>query len=290
MTHADPRLVARNALSGINIGISVSDSVDLARLGLDQRHLDLAVAEIVRAVVIAEGTIVYGGRLRPSGFTQQLINEIGRFGTSRHSLTLCVALPEHTGMSDDELRKIDAALGTSGRLVTLDRRGDKIRWQDREPSDGPVTEETRVAAYSGLRRYMTNNTRARIVVGGQLRNYRGAMPGVIEEVLFSVEAGQPVYLAGGFGGAAAAVARKLDPDSFRWLPDGIPAGEEDRPVREALDLLASVAAERGWSVRNDGLSEDSRQLLYASHRPGEVASLAVFGLAVLFGTGRETPS
>jgi hypothetical protein len=279
VNHADPYLVAKDALLNVRVGISVSDSADLGKLGLNQRHLDLAVGEIARAVLIAGGTIIYGGRLKPTGFTQVLIDEVSRYASPRHSLTLCVALPEHIDMSNAELDAFDTALGIKGELQTLDGAGNPIRWKDREPSDKTLTDDARVAAHSGLRRYLASQTQARIIVGGQLQKFKGAMPGVIEEVLYSVQDGQPVYLAGGLGGAAAAVAQKLEPGSFDWLPHGLPAGATDDRVLDALEQLTSVIDQRPWSLSDDGLSDEARQLLFCSHRPGDIASLAVFGLA-----------
>jgi hypothetical protein len=50
---------------------------------------------------------------------------------------------------------------------------------------------------------------ARVVVGGKLAQFSGFMPGVFEEVRLALEAGQPTYILGGFGGAAAALADAL---------------------------------------------------------------------------------
>lgn len=280
MISDDPDLIPRDALDGITVGISVSDSADLARLGLDARHADLAVGEITRAILLAGGTIAYGGRLRPSGFTQQVMNEVRRFGVARRSLQLYVALPEHTAMSRDELDRIDRQLGIWGTLTTLDEQGDPTNWRRLAPSDGPLPDEQRAAAYSGLRRHMADNIDGRILVGGKLRGFLGGMPGVVEEAILAVERRQPVYLAGGFGGAAAAAARRLGAGPFDWLPPGLPEGEDDPSVRLALDHLESAASKAGWDLATDGLTAERRSLLSASHRPGEIASLCVGGLAI----------
>lgn len=285
MSGDDPGLIPRDALRGVAVGISVSSSADLARLGLDERHANLAVGEIARAVLIAGGTIVYGGRLRPSGYTQQLMNEVRRFGVTRHSLTLCLALPEHLKMSDDDLDQVDRQLGTWGKLVTLDAQGRPTPWRDRQPMDKDLSDDEVVAAYSGLRQYMGEITDGRILVGGQLRGFKGVMPGVIEEAILAVGRNQPLYLAGGFGGATAAIARRLRAGPFDWLPPGLPEGEEDPAVQEALLALETVAADRGWSVTIDGLTDERRAVLCASHRPGEIASLSVVGLASRFAAG-----
>lgn len=284
----DPGLVRSDALDGVNIGISVSDSPDLGRLGLDARHADLAIGEIARAVLIAGGGVTYGGRLRPSGFTQQLMNEVRRYGTTRHSLTLCLAEPEHRDLSHDELDKVDRQLGTWGKLVTLDASGEPVAWRGHHPeSPAPLNDAERVSAFSGLRKHLAQTTHARVLVGGQLRGYKGSMPGVIEEASLAVERRQPLYLAGGFGGAATAVARRLDSGSFDWLPPGLPLGGEDPRVAAALNQLADLPSTSGWSIEQDGLTGDERALLAASHRPGEIASLVVLGLARAFSAASE---
>lgn len=281
MTVSQPTLVSRTALSGVRVAISVSESADLARLGLDGRHLDLAVSEIARAVLIAGGIVVYGGRLQPTGYTQKLIAEVARFAADRHALTLCVAFPEHAGMDEEDLRDLDASLGVWGALHALNADGTEVRWQSVDRAAAPLTSDENANAYSGLRRYMAENTDARIIVGGKLRGFKGSMPGVIEEALTSVQARRPLFVAGGFGGAAAAVGRRVAADAFGWLPEGLPEGGDDLSVLGALEVLESAHEGSGHALVNGGLDEEERRLLFASHRPGEIASLAVLGLARL---------
>lgn len=283
----DPGLLPRDALSGVTIGLSVSDSADLSRLGLDDRHAELAIGEITRAVLLAGGKLAYGGHLGSTGFTRQLMNEVQRFGTARHSVTFHLALPDHSAMSRDELGRIDSELGTWGRLVTLDIDGAGTDWRNVEAETAPLSDTDRVAAYSGLRRHMADNVHGRILVGGRLRGYVGAMPGLVEEAILAVQRKQPVYAAGGFGGAAAATARRLDAGQLSWLPPGLPEGEDDAGVQAALEQLESAAAEVGWRPADDGLDDEQRALLSSSHRPGEIASLCVVGLAARFSTTKE---
>ncbi len=282
MTSDDPGLISTDALADVTVGMSVSDSADLARLGLDARHADLAVGEIARAVLLAGGTIAYGGRLHPSGFTQQLMNEVRRFGTNRLSLRLFVALPEHMSKRREELDQIDRQLGTWGSLTTLDADGEPTDWRELSQSEQALTDDLRAAAYSGLRRHMAGRASCRVLVGGKLRGFLGAMPGVIEEAILAVEHRKPVYLAGGFGGAAAAIARHVGAGTLDWMPPGLPEGETDSAVEAALAELETAASHSGWSPSDDGLTPESRELLSASHRPGEIASLCVGGIAVRF--------
>lgn len=42
----------------------------------------------------------------------------------------------------------------------------------------------------------------RICLGGKLEGYEGKEPGIVEEARFALEFNKPLYLLGGFGGAA----------------------------------------------------------------------------------------
>lgn len=290
----EPTLVAPDALQEIDVGLSVSDSADLARLGLDPRHAQLAIGELTRAVLIAGGRVVYGGRIKPSGFTQQLMGEVRRYGTSRHSLTICLALPEHLKLTTAELDTLDRDLGTWGRVILLDLDGSPMPWpRDRPEHPAELEPNDRAVAYSSLRRFITDATRARVLVGGQLRGYQGAMPGLLEEAILSIEREQPLYVAGGFGGASALIAQALGLP-LDWLPPDAPEGHGDPGVEGSVARLIDIASSSGWSADRDGLTPAERALLAASHRPADIASLAVLGMARRFsdgesdGTGQET--
>jgi hypothetical protein len=56
---------------------------------------------------------------------------------------------------------------------------------------------------------MCRETQARIVLGGAVVQYKGLMPGIAEETLISLQAQQPLYLMGGFGGCARDIAETI---------------------------------------------------------------------------------
>jgi hypothetical protein len=269
----DATLVPPDAATGLTVAISVSNSADLARLGLTPKHCDLAVAEIARAVLIAGGSVMYGGRIQPEGFTQILMDEVQRYADGRNTLTICLAETEHRKLSDSELDEIDRRMGTSASLVCLDANGNEIDIRKRPPAD-QITEPA--GALTAMRRYITERSSAHVLVGGQLRGHEGAMPGVVEEAILSVEAHQPVYAAGGFGGASAAVAHVLGRDGLAWAPRGFPAFAAD--AADALQTLSAAMRAVG-ALAEDGLSEADRRQLAASHRPGDIAALVAVGLA-----------
>lgn len=271
---SDPTLVSAGALTGLDIGISVSDSADLGRLGLTQQHCELAVAELARAVLLAGGNLTYGGRIQPEGFTQILMDEVRRYADGRRALTICLAETEHRKLTDEELDTIDRRLGTAAALVCLDAQGNELRPRSRPPA--PVTVDPSQALTS-LRRHITARTDARVVVGGQLSGHQGAMPGVLEEALLSLQDGRPLYVAAGFGGAAAAIARILGRDVPDWAPPDFPSGADAASL--ALQQLMDVAA--NTVPTEDGLEDAERRQLAVTHRPGDIAALVVLGLSRL---------
>jgi len=116
----DTTLVPPDALKGVRVALSVSDSTDLARLGLTAEHLNLVVAEMTRAVILSGGIITYGGHLRPGGFTHIVLGEVRRYADGRHAVEIYVPEPEYRHISPQELHAMDSRLGTSGiiKLVT----------------------------------------------------------------------------------------------------------------------------------------------------------------------------
>lgn len=278
---SNPELLPTDALAGVTVALSVSASADLARLGLHEKHAEYAVAEIARAVLTAGGNLAYGGRIRPNGFTQFLMHELRRYAAHGHRLTICLAEPEHRTLPLSELKTLDETLEPSCRLRFLDRNGSLVDyWVGREEPPGPAPGREKAAkAYSAMRRDMATISQARIVVGGQLAGFKGTVPGIVEESIVTLDNAQPLYVAGGFGGAAALVARELGLGDPSWLPEGIPDHDPDDPrIADGVTAL-HTAAEGSTQALQPGLGDDEANRLAWSHRPGDIASMLTLGLA-----------
>jgi hypothetical protein len=163
-------------------------------------------------------------------------------------------------------------LHSSAELVCLDADGNEI---DPRVRTKPAKPLDTAGALTAMRRYITRHTDARVLLGGKLRGYQGTMPGVIEEAMMSTSEARPLYVAGGFGGASAAVAIQLGRSEPGWGPPGYPEGADG--VSDALAALGE--AERRTGVIDDGLTLDERRQLATTHRPGDIATLVVQGLA-----------
>ncbi len=127
-------LLPPDALRGQRIGVSVSQSPDLDRLGLRETHFRLAVAEIARAILVAGGTLAYGGHLDPEGYTSFMVQELQRYSRTDQPLRVCLAWQEHRRLLLSELRRRQRGL----RPDRPDRLPRRPRPAAAGPGRGPV--------------------------------------------------------------------------------------------------------------------------------------------------------
>lgn len=280
------KLLPPGALAGVRLGISVSDSPDLDRLGLTDTHVRLALSEVVRRVLVGGGTLAYGGHLGEKGYTPFLMDELRRYGSpTNNPLLVCLAWPVHRGLRLSEIDQARERLGLYGVIECLDADG-KVVAPDLDRGDAPVPvaeEEEERQAYAAMRRYMRSRTHGRFVAGGKRAEFQGAIPGIMEEVLIALEEPeQPVYLAGGFGGATADTARALGVDALDWLPEDPNGTKEDARVQEGRLQLQALRKTRGRRRLANGLTPKENRRLAGTHRPSEVADLVALGLGRVF--------
>ncbi len=273
-------MTTHNAEGSTAIGVYVSESPDLWTLGLGDGHLRDAMAEIALQVLASGRSLAYGGDLRQHGFTELLAELVGRYRNHpRHRETIVVtdylAWPVHIRMTSDEIVAFCAEHEPGARLVFLALDGVRLAREQRlrlcahEPDEGEWT-----VGLTAMRTAMRGDIRARIVLGGRVEGYRGAMPGIAEEACLSLEAGQPLFLAGGFGGCT-------------------------RDIAETVGLAARWAGSRdGWAGRerflkyspddlHNGLSRDENAILARTPHIQEAVTLISRGLRRILGDGNH---
>lgn len=276
-------LLPTDALAKVRLGLSVSESADLDRLGLLEEHFRLALGEIARCIVIAGGHLAYGGHLEPKGYTAFLMQEVERYSRRDETLLVCLAWPEHRRLALSALDREKRDLGLCGSIVCLDPTGKLV-----DPADGrgeapePAAEAEKAQSLTSLRRYMTTNTHGRVFIGGKQRDFDGSMPGLLEEAILAVEGSQPIYLAGGFGGVTADIARALAVNDGAWFPPLAAESAPDKRMALGITELVKVAEATGRKSLENGLTGEENAKLAASHRPSEIATLVSLGLGRRF--------
>lgn len=282
---ADPlELLEHGALEGARVAVSVSESPDLASRGLTETHLRLVLAEIARMILLGGASLAYGGHIDVGGYTDFLRLELQKYRRRDRPLLVCLAYSVHRERPLAQLRDAERDLGLFGEVVYLDLDGRSIDpATGREPGPQAVDADEARASLTAMRQFMTDETQARILIGGRRSGYQGAMPGLLEEARSGIEARRPLYLAGGFGGITADIASLvgLDPDHVFWPSPG------SAPDAEVASSLADLGQRLGdWSPQDNGLDEIENRRLAASHRPGEIASLVSIGLLRLHAAGK----
>lgn len=206
----------KEPLSGHSVAISISESPDMEVFGLASEHLDDAMAEIARHLLAMGARLMYGGDLRPKGFTELLFELVARhrrdadIDDERVGVSNFLAWPVHISMSHEELKRFSEALRGAAELVCLAADG-TIMSPDQRDSLAPqsATAEEWTAGLTAMRNVMTSMSDARVVLGGKVDHFKGRMPGVAEEALIALRFGQPLFLLGGFGGCARDIAQDL---------------------------------------------------------------------------------
>ena len=272
------------------IGISISDSPDMKMLGLGNGHLRDAMTEVATYLMSSGNDLAYGGDLRENGFTWTLFELASRY-TRQPSVFIShshddqelvdefveqlrrvvnyFAWPVHIRMTNDRLDLLAGEVDNVAELKFLDMEGAPMTMERRremptsEPDDAMWAE-----GLTAMRRTMQGEIDARILLGGQVENYKGRMPGVAEEALMSLQSGQPVFLLGGFGGCA-------------------------RDIAETLGLVDTWASSREWwlgrvefesfgsdSLKN-GLSKEENRLLAQTPYTDQWLPLLLRGLGRL---------
>ena len=120
---------------------------------------------------------------------------------------------------------------------------------------------------------------ALVAVGGRTSGYTGWRPGIADEIAAAVKAGKPVYLVGGFGGAASwyANAAFLEGEIPNApVPPGLGPETTGQLALPSVDEV--VRALRGGMSRN-GLTKAENAHLARTVNADEIVELVLRGLA-----------
>ena len=265
------------------IALSMSNSPDMAALGLSEGHLREAVAEFAIHLLASGSNLAYGGDLRREGFTELLFELAMRYPRQEEiqaRVSDYLAWPVHILMPADELYMRSTELQEFAEIVLIGLDGVPMSMEDRQVllSREP-TEDEWSKGLTSMRHLMRGETDARVVLGGRVEDYKGAIPGIAEEALLSVESGQPLFVVGGFGGCARDIAETLG------LVDSWAGSRATWPGRQSFERY-------GPDNLHNGLYPEENQILARSPHIEQVVSLVLLGLRRLrdslhSGSGQE---
>lgn len=303
-TLTTPILSRDRPLIGKKLGISMALSEDLDRIGLSPTHLESAVAEVAQMVLIGGGSILYAGApgTHVPDLTNAIMNTVASYTTSvkayaRHSTTpsqverlhyekmFSLTVPHVVLRDTASIERLNHAanhFAPYASISVLDNDGNKNDDLNAvNPWEG--TAEEAKHALTRIREALPNFCNARLLIGGKTQRqspdnpngYIGDYPGIVEEALHTLRKGQPLFVAGGFGGAAALLARELGlgPD----LPIPKAALTEMGQCKNYRSSLEEIKEK--FDPSRTGLSTDDLRLLATTQRASELGTLLAKGLA-----------
>lgn len=311
-------MTALRPLTGLRAGISIAASNDLADRGFTEAGMNRLTVRFTRALLDQGATLAFGHDWRQMGIMDAVCRAaLDSFGfpgdrDPNPRILNLVSWPDETTVGREVLDRLDGILEVREAGLPEEARR-RIPAHLTEASDPDLWRYTRSRGLTYLRRRLTAVSQARICLGGKERNFSGRYPGILEEALFALNAGQPLYLVGLLGGAAASVGRAVldgaemppgfgrdvfgEPEKggsplaqlYERFAQTYPSADSFRtppPLRdEVLDLEGAWSLARGvgteWPGSGNGLSEKDNRRLLETHLEDEALHLVLTGLRAL---------
>lgn len=275
------------------LGISISESADLERLGFSELHFRDMLTEFARYMLAAGATIAYGGDLREGGFTHTLFDLVSTYkgagGSRANRIRNYLAWPIHLKLTVAQR----AELKSAAEIIALP--APDVPGLDADTFLAPVDAQSTYAwclSLTRMRERLARDNDAQILMGGRLIGYKGKYPGLVEEAYETMKAGKPLFLIGAYGGCTAAVIeavrgnrpagltekQQFETDAYREVYDYFnrhaPAAEE----RIDYEKLVGFFSAKGSDGLHNGLSAAENERLFTTPHIPEIISLVLQGL------------
>jgi len=224
-------------LAGLRVGISISETSEMEARGFSSAGMGRLSVSFTQTLLGHGAQLAFGHDWRQSGIMESLcayaVAELPRAGEKGEpAISNLLPWPHKTSLSAEYRARLEGILeiGEAGLPEELQPR-----------AVGKLGAETRsylvARGLSHLRHELTRICGARIAIGGKRRGYSGRYPGILEEAVFGLQAGHPLYLVGLLGGAAEAVGRAIL--DRRDMPEEFSEGPK-RPIREGARSLQQI--------------------------------------------------
>jgi hypothetical protein len=282
------------------IGISISESDDLTTLGYDVIHLKDAMIEVARYILAMGGRIAYGGDMRQGGFTELFFDLLAYYKAdeSLHPnerffsyLAWPLSLNLTSSQQANLIENVSFKKVAPPRDVEIDNPSEFLK------PDSPDNLYIWSRSLTEMRTVMEGECDARIFIGGRNKEFKGKMPGILEELMIALNCKHPVYLIGAFGGITKDIIEALENkqansfskeyylenDGYKSFYELYNARNSGSPIdfNTYFSYLKDLGFE-GLSELNGLSEEENRRLTVTPHLP-EIIYLILKGLTKKFG-------
>ena len=206
----------QDSLSNERVGTSISDAPveGFANHHIHSDYLVRLTQDLARHLLARSATLLYGGDLRPDGFTEFILDEArilkDRLEEAAPHVENHLAWPLH--VSDPEMTAWRAKYQQVMKTVEYDIADDVANGIDKRVFLPHSTSRNRYIwsrCLTEMREQSISSSTARICAGGRLTGYKGKMPGILEEIVLTFNEKKPIFLLGAFGGVVGDVCKLL---------------------------------------------------------------------------------
>lgn len=298
------------SLTGLRLGISISESQIDVPYRVDSRFVNELTVRFASTWLNAGGRVALGHRWHTGGIMQQVAHwaqqsqwidwdaaEETADGGPAQILNL-LAWPDVPPSWDATEREEMAGIFESRMILPP---GIAVDGLDQRSDLGKVA---RIRALSAMRRDLAGVCDARVCIGGASGNPERRLPGVLEEALFTYQAGKPLYISAALGGASKAMAdailqRRLNDEARElfFTPSRMVPLIERYAAVQHLPSIESASTANGWNALSEfqsipiarlaaqsGLLEDEVLNLLTTPEPQRVMGWVIAGMGRLHGS------
>jgi hypothetical protein len=249
-------------LAGWVVGISVSETEEMDRLGFDRAEMNRCVIRLSESLFAAGARLAFGHDWRPGGVMEAVAALAVRYFNVRRGahgqpaereapIINRVAPPDIPYLSQQQMLSNDESASAAPPPNPMVRLLEGI--VDARQTPAPAGTQ-RATALSLMREELAELCDIRVCLGGKLSGFGGTMPGILEEALGSLRKQRPVFASGIFGGASRIIVHAMSNGRVEF----------PTPVRgEGLIDVARELRARSGDVRR-GLEAPEEDLLWRS--------------------------
>lgn len=268
-------------LGGKKVAISISESEDAKQKGITKYYCHALALELSKYLIHSGAELLYGGDINYQinyNFTKTLIDTLENYCKDYN---LDKTLSNYVAGYLTDLITREQQLKYYGRVkFHLLQKSEIINDEYSADELNLINKSNDLTA---MREIMTKDMDVRIAVGGKKSGYTGRLPGVLEEIIYTLEAKKPLYIVGGFGGVAGEVANCLL-GKDNWFSNGVFYDETSE--KKVNGLLGGVSIthyekyvlELKLGDLNNGLSDADNINLMLSNNINEIVALILKGM------------
>jgi hypothetical protein len=256
-------------LTGCVVGISISESEEMERLGFDRREMNRCVVRLSELLLAAGARLAFGHDWRPGGVMEAVAALAVRYFRVRRDaegrpLSKAPIINRVEWMRQPFLAEVqrrdpgvsELSAAQSPPIARLLEGIVDARAARQSPSSSSSPEQAIADGLTEMRKELAELCHLRICLGGKVVGYSGRIPGIVEEACLTLERGRPVLASTVFGGASRVVVCGLSnfnvPIPQSWSALRFDPGKEAKDIQRAAEQvevapLDAAERERLWT-------------------------------------------